>query len=137
MMMKRVFTAMLFLFFAATGFAQEKEYQLSTHILDISEGLPAGDVTIKLEKMNIDSKEWELVSEKKTGEDGRINDFLPSNNDNAGTYRFTFYVADYFKSKNRESFYPFVEVAFEIKGDKHYHVPITLSAFGYSTYRGS
>ncbi|UZJ65512.1 hydroxyisourate hydrolase [Sphingobacterium sp. KU25419] len=54
-----------------------------------------------------------------------------------GVYKLTFLVADYFKSKQVTSFYPFIEVVFEIKDNKHYHVPITLSPFGYSTYRGN
>lgn len=125
------------LFATSAGFAQQKEFQLSTHILDVSEGLPAEEVTIKLEKMNPETKIWDFVSEKVTSESGRVNDFLPSENDNEGIYRFTFMVEDYFKMKNKETFYPFVEVAFKITGKNHYHVPITLSAFGYSTYRGS
>lgn len=135
--MKNLLLSTLFMFIAAFAIAQEKEFQLSTHILDISEGLPAEGVTIKLEKMNTETQTWEFVSERKTSESGRVNDFLPSENNNEGVYRFTFMVQDYFQSKNKETFYPFVEVAFKITGKSHYHVPITLSAFGYSTYRGS
>lgn len=121
----------------SASFAQHKEFQLSTHILDVSAGLPAEGVIIRLEKMNRKTQSWDFVSEKKTSENGRVNDFLPSENDNEGIYRFTFMVEDYFKNKDEETFYPFVEVAFKITGKNHYHVPITLSAFGYSTYRGS
>lgn len=136
-MMKNLLLAAIMMLATTAGFSQDKEYQLSTHILDVSAGLPAGGVTIKLEKMNPNTKSWEFVSEKKTGENGRVGDFLPLENDNEGIYRFTFMVEDYFKSKQEETFYPFVEVAFKISGKSHYHVPITLSAFGYSTYRGS
>ncbi|QAA82043.1 hydroxyisourate hydrolase [Aequorivita sp. H23M31] len=121
----------------AIGQTPKAAYQLSTHILDVSAGLPAAEVLIKLEKLNPQTKKWEFVSEKKTSENGRVNDFLPSENNNEGIYRFTFMVEDYFKGKNEETFYPFVEVAFKISGKEHYHVPITLSAYGYSTYRGS
>lgn len=136
-MMKHILIALALLFATSGCFAQQKEFQLSTHILDVSAGLPAEGVTIKLEKMNSKTQTWDFVSEKKTSESGRVNDFLPSENNNEGIYRFTFMVEDYFKNKNEETFYPFVEVAFKITGKQHYHVPITLSAYGYSTYRGS
>jgi 5-hydroxyisourate hydrolase len=74
---------------------------------------------------------------KLTQENGRVNDFLPAVDGNNGLYRFTFYVKEYFKKQNKETFYPFMEVVFEITGNTHYHVPITLSAYGYSTYKGS
>lgn len=135
--MRNLLIAAFILFFAGTGMAQQKEFQLSTHILDVSAGLPASGVVIKLEKMNPETGSWDFISEKKTSENGRVNDFLPSENNNEGTYRFTFMVEDYFKEKGAETFYPFVEVAFKITGKNHYHVPITLSAYGYSTYRGS
>lgn len=135
--MKYIFVALTAIFFISTTSAQQKEYQLSTHILDISEGVPAHNVTIKLEKMNQNSKTWEFISEKETMENGRINDFLPSSKNNMGIYRFTFYTEPYFENQGKESFYPFIEVVFEINSEGHYHVPLTLSAFGYSTYRGS
>lgn len=70
-------------------------------------------------------------------ENGRINDFLPLTKENNGTYKFTFYTESYFKNQGKKSFYPFIGVVFNITENQHYHVPITLSAFGYSTYRGS
>lgn len=134
---KNLWFAMALLFMSTLSCAQQKEFQLSTHILDITEGLPAENVTIKLEKMNTETKAWDYVSEKKTNESGRINEFLPSETNNKGIYKFTFYTKEYFSSKQVETFYPFIEVTFEIKGENHFHVPITLSAYGYSTYRGS
>lgn len=134
---KTLWFVIALLFMSTLSFAQQKQYQLSTHILDISEGLPAQNVKIKLEKMNAETKTWDYVSEKQTNDSGRINDFLPSEANNEGIYKFTFYTKDYFSLKNVETFYPFIEVTFEISGENHFHVPITLSAFGYSTYRGS
>lgn len=134
--MKTLFLSLFAIILTTTVFAQEKDYQLSTHILDISIGKPAGQVEVRLEKMNKQSKDWKEVSTKTTKESGRINDFLPGHN-NQGVYRFTFYTKPYFNNKDEKSFYPFIQVVFEITGDKHYHVPITLSQFGYSTYRGS
>jgi len=87
--------------------------------------------------MNSNTKEWEFISEKKTNEKGRINELLPSEKENKGIYKLTFYTKEYFSAKNVEIFYPFIEVVFEIEGTNHFHVPITLSAFGYSTYRGN
>ena len=120
------------------AYSQSKTFQLSSHILDISKGMPASGVPIRLEKMDADKKTWSVVDEKVTDANGRISDFLSSEKaDNKGIYKLTFLTADYFKSQNTTSFYPFIEVVFEIKDGKHYHVPITLSAYGYSTYRGN
>ena len=135
--MKNIILGLSFLLVSSFGLAQEKQYQLSTHILDISEGVPAANVSIKLEKQNKETRAWKFVSQKQTGENGRISDFLPSEVNNHGLYKFTFFVKEYYEKKEKETFYPFIEVVFEIKDNKHYHVPITLSAFGYSTYRGS
>ncbi|GGD17591.1 5-hydroxyisourate hydrolase [Flavobacterium orientale] len=120
-----------------TSFSQTKTYQLSSHILDVSKGLPASGVTIQLEKMNEKNKKWTFVDEKITDKNGRISDFLSQEKNNNGIYKLTYFTSDYFKENNTESFYPFIEVVFQITDNSHYHVPITLSAFGYSTYRGN
>lgn len=119
-------------------FSQEKQYQLSSHILDINTGYPAKDVKISLSKMN-NASQWTVIDEKVTDTNGRVKDFLPQNDksDNKGIYKLTFHTEPYFKSQDKSSFYPFIEVVFEIKDDSHYHVPITLSPYGYSTYRGN
>ena len=120
------------------GFAQQAKYQLSSHILDISKGMPAVDVKISLQKQLPDNQ-WQMVAEKQTDENGRVSDFLlqEEGNDNKGVYKLTFFVEPYFTNQQLDTFYPYIEVVFEIKGDKHYHVPITLSAYGYGTYRGN
>jgi len=83
--------------------------------------------------------DWIMLGTGTTDSDGRVADFtgdcdaLP-----AGIYKLTFYLSDYYASQNTAGFYPHVEVAFEIAGDgQHYHVPLLLNPFGYSTYRGS
>lgn len=134
--MKKLLFNLIFAFITTAGFTQTT-YQLSSHILDITKGMPASDVTIKLEKLVSKSNVWMQIDEKTTDKNGRVADFLPNTKANDGIYRLTFEVADYFKNNNTESFYPFIEVVFEIKGTMHFHVPITLSAFGYSTYRGN
>lgn len=135
--MRNIIFALSLTFLATVSFAQEANYQLSSHILDISKGAPASGVTIRLEKMNEKTKAWSFVEEKVTDKNGRISDFLKSGKSNLGIYKLTYLVEPYFKKSKTESFYPFIEVVFQIKDGNHYHVPITLSAYGYSTYRGN
>lgn len=136
--MKNLVLAIGFILSTTIAYSQSKTFQLSSHILDISKGMPASGVSIRLEKMDTNKKTWSVIEQKVTDADGRISDFLTSEkSNNEGIYKLTYLTADYFKSQNLESFYPFIEVVFEIKDSKHYHVPITLSAYGYSTYRGN
>lgn len=124
------------------GFAQQTSpaYQLSTHILDIGQGKPAPGVLVRLEQYDAAKKTWSQVAENKTDAAGRIGDFLPTAGQKTpatGIYKLVFMTKPYFAAKQQTSFYPFIEVVFELTDGAHYHVPITLSAFGYSTYRGS
>ena len=135
--MKHLILALGLILSTTLAYSQSKTFQLSSHILDISKGMPASDVHIRLEKLETDKKTWSIIEEKVTDASGRIPDFLSNERSNEGIYKLTFLTADYFKNQNIESFYPFIEVVFEIKDNKHYHVPITLSAYGYSTYRGN
>lgn len=135
-----IFLFLLF-FFSLIGMAQGKNYQLSSHILDINVGKPAAGVKITLSKQD-QFGAWVKVEERITDENGRVKDFLEENTDgsggsNVGIYKLTYHVASYFEALGQASFYPFIEVVFEIKDGAHYHVPITLSPYGYSTYRGS
>ncbi|MBP7305773.1 MAG: hydroxyisourate hydrolase [Saprospiraceae bacterium] len=118
--------------------AQEATYQLSSHILDITQGKPASNVKISLFKQD-NKGNWNIIDEKYTDENGRIKNFLKEEKgtDHKGIYKLTFYTAPYFKKMGQDSFYPFIDVVFELKDNNHYHVPITLSPFGYSTYRGN
>lgn len=113
-------------------FLNATEYQLSTHILDINSGQPASNV--KVELYNLDqNRQWVKISEKFTKKNGRIADFLPyekTENRSFGVYKLKFYTKDYYISHKVDSFYPFVEVSFELlKDQKHYHIPITLISF--------
>lgn len=119
-----------------SSYAQSESYQLSSHILDINTGHPAANVKISLYKQSSDG-DWTFIEEKVTDQNGRIKDFLPYTQDNRGVYKLTYHVAPYFESQKQKSFYPFIEVVFQINDENHYHVPITLSPFGYSTYRGN
>ena len=117
--------------------AQEK-YQLSSHILDISQGKPAPNVKISLSKQD-KNQNWVVIDEKYTDNNGRIKEFLKEESDknNNGIYKLTFHIVPYFERLKQKTFYPFIEVVFEIKDTQHYHIPITLSPYGYSTYRGN
>ena len=134
--MKHLFFALALFCFSSLAIAQKTTYQLSSHILDVSQGMPATGVTIKLEKQNEFTQAWTRIDEKITDSNGRITNFLPGIN-NTGVFRLTYFTKEYFSRTKTESFYPFIEVVFEIKDENHYHVPITLSAYGYSTYRGN
>ena len=135
--MKNFILTLAFAFFTFMSFAQNNEHQLSSHILDVSQGKPATGVTIHLEKYNPKNKKWSVVDKKVTDSNGRVPDFLPTDKVNTGIYKLTYFTQEYFQKAGTESFYPFIDVVFEIKDANHYHVPITLSAFGYSTYRGN
>lgn len=135
--MKQSMLILAFSVISLFGYAQKSNYQLSSHILDVSQGTPAVGVAIKLEKYNATTKVWTFIEEKNTDQNGRITDFLSDTNSNVGIFRLTYFTQPYFKKLGVESFYPFIEVVFEIKDTQHYHVPITLSAFGYATYRGN
>jgi 5-hydroxyisourate hydrolase len=132
--MKKMFFTAIFAVLSVFAFGQTHSHQLSSHILDVSRGTPASGVKIRLEKQVAGT--WTFVDEKTTDANGRITDFLPGNTSN-GIFKLTYLVSDYFKKNNTESFYPFIEVVFQIRDEQHYHVPITLSAYGYSTYRGN
>ena len=123
---------------ASYAAGDQDKYQLSSHILDISTGKPAPNVDVRL-MMQDKSGSWKLVNTQKTDANGRIGTFLPNEAGVAhdGTYKLIFETTPYFQNQGLKSFYPYVEVNFNIEGEKHYHVPITLSAYGYSTYRGS
>lgn len=141
-MKKSIFFALITLLSLTTLSAQSTavSYQLSTHILDINKGAPAAGVKIALFKYNAATDKWNEVQQGVTDDNGRIKEFLPqptSNTANDGIYKLKFFTQPYFAKQGVDSFYPFIEVVFSIKGTAHYHVPITLSPFGYSTYRGS
>jgi len=106
---------------------------ISTHVLDTSLGAPAEGIVVRLARAN-DSME---LGQGTTNVDGRVTSFGDVAL-TAGSYRLCFDVAPYFAASRRESFYAEICIAFEV-GPKpqHYHVPLLLSAFGYSTYRGS
>ena len=108
---------------------------LTTHVLDASAGHPAAGITVLLEHRA--ETGWREVATGTTNADGRIADLGPERL-GTGTYRLTFAVADYFATTGTPTFYPEITVTFAVdEGQQHYHVPLLLSPFAYSTYRGS
>lgn len=133
-----ILSVVLLLLLTFTAVAQDRVYQLSSHILDINTGKPAPGVKIVLSKL-VGENKWNVVEERVTDDNGRVKDFLEKrqNVDNRGVYKLTYCIEPYFRQQSQDTFYPFIDVVFEIKDESHYHVPITLSPYGYSTYRGS
>jgi 5-hydroxyisourate hydrolase len=111
--------------------------QITTHILDTTRGLPAVGVVISLQYLMAD-QEWKEIASGVTNFDGRVSDFLDEHISVAhGTYRLVFHTREYFYGLHVNAFYPYVTVVFEINDQAHYHVPLLLNPYGYSTYRGS
>lgn len=106
---------------------------ITTHVLDTSRGRPAQGVPVRLEIQ--DGTAWKELGRGLTDADGRLR---ASATAVVGTYRITFDTAAYFKACGVEGFYPEVSIPFVVRdATAHYHVPLLLSPFGYSTYRGS
>jgi 5-hydroxyisourate hydrolase len=110
--------------------------RITSHILDTSRGRPAEGITIILYHGGND--EWKEIARTKTNADGRAPGSV--NNDSPlqeGIYKLRFETKDYFDKTRTETFYPYVEIVFEIGSEEHYHVPLLLNPYGYATYRGS
>ena len=111
--------------------------QITTHILDTTLGKPAADVPVKLTQLTADGY-WHTLAEGITNADGRVANLLSKDVVlPIGFYKMTFYTEGYFAAQNRPCFYPIVEIQFNLSDNSHYHIPLLLSPFGYSTYRGS
>ena len=107
---------------------------LSTHVLDAVSGQPATGVRVSLERRV--GEEWQPLGNGVTDADGRLRDLAPDGLD-AGVHRLAFATGDYFAATGQIGFYPEVTVAFTVTDDRHYHVPLLLSPYAFSTYRGS
>jgi len=105
---------------------------ITTHVLDTAKGCPAANVPVTLEYLN--NSNWEIVAKGTTDNDGRIMDWM-DDDAQKGEYRITFATTAYHDNKG---FFPSVAINFNVENpDQHYHVPLLLSPFSYSTYRGS
>lgn len=109
---------------------------ITTHVLDTAIGRAAAGVPVLLERSG--HHDWETVGHGETDRDGRLRTLMPDTVMlERGTYRLTFDTRRYFDAGGVQAFYPRVVVEFEVAGDGHYHVPLLLSPYGYSTYRGT
>jgi 5-hydroxyisourate hydrolase len=109
--------------------------RISSHVLDTSTGRPASGLEVRLERW--DGKTTSGIATATTNGDGRIRDWIPDGVP-PGRYRLVFETGGWFRAAGRETLYPEVIVEFEVgDGVSHYHLPLLLSPFGYSTYRGS
>lgn len=109
---------------------------LSTHILDTALGRPVANVTLTLSQL--DDETWRTIGSGHTDADGRCKTLLGDRLLEATTYKLTFLTAPYFVAQQLPSLYPFIEIIFTIANPaEHYHIPLLLTANGYTTYRGS
>jgi 5-hydroxyisourate hydrolase len=109
--------------------------RITSHVLDTATGTPASGIGVRLERS--DTRNPEILASATTDGDGRVRDWLPAGVP-AGRYRLTFETGAWFRAAGRGTLYPEVVIEFEVEdGAPHYHLPLLLSPFGYSTYRGS
>jgi len=107
---------------------------LSTHILNLDEGAPAEGVFIELRATTETGGAGALLAQNHTNADGRASDWPELEH---GTYELTFAIGDWFKARSQRCFYPRVRIEFIVDQTRHYHVPLLLNKFGFSSYRGS
>lgn len=110
---------------------------LSVHILNQQTGVPSSDVAVTLEKQQ--QGNWKQLASGKTDQDGRIKSLYPQDQEmEPGVYRVVFKTGDYFKSQKADSFFPEIPVLFTVtRTNEKLHIPLLLSQYGYSTYKGS
>ena len=110
---------------------------ISTHVLDVARGEPARGIAVTLQRLRPDQGAQSL-GEGVTDHDGRCKSLLQGGTLQPGTHRLVFDTGSYFRAQNVVFFYPLVVVLFEVRdATQNYHIPLLLSPFGYSTYRGS
>jgi 5-hydroxyisourate hydrolase len=112
---------------------------ISTHVLDVSRGVAAAGVGVVLERGGAGGGGWTQLTSAATDADGRVKSLLPAGGSlDAGEYRLRFATGAYWKGAGVETFHPVVEVTFTVvDASRHHHVPLLVSPFGYSTYRGT
>lgn len=109
---------------------------ITTHILDTSRGRPAAGVEVRLARY--EAGKWQIIGRGVTNQDGRLTNLMPEGSLEVGMYKISFETAAYFAAQQIIGFYPYIPIIFEVTAaDEHYHVPLLLNPYGYSTYRGS
>ncbi|XP_037920247.1 uncharacterized protein LOC119657421 isoform X1 [Hermetia illucens] len=120
---------------SSSDMPSHKSLTISTHILDTSRGRAATNVPVTLFKLENDI--WKQISQNVTNQDGRAPGLVPNGDLTVGLYKLHFDTAEYFKQTTTRFLYPFVEIVFNCDELGHYHIPLLLNPFGYSTYRGT
>lgn len=133
-MMKKLLLTVATTLIATLSYAQNP---LSVHVLNLQDGLPSSEVKVSLEEQK--NGTWVQLSQATTNAQGRIPALYPEGKTlEKGMYKVTFKTGDWFKAHQQKSFFPEVPVIFEVDGSvEHYHIPLLLSPYGYSTYRGN
>lgn len=108
---------------------------ITTHVLDTSLGRPGSSIAVELER--VEAGVWHLVGGGITDSDGRLRTLTPEGPVQPGIYRIRFQTGAYFEALQTTGFFPVVEIQFSVVDGQHYHVPLLLSPYGFSTYRGS
>ena len=122
-------------FLSLTDAMSSNTSPITTHVLDTARGRPAAGIPVSLHMQA--GKNWQELGRGVTSQDGRITDLLKASKLKTGRYRLTFETAAYLSSFGK-SFFPQIDIVFDVaEAAQHYHVPLLLSPFGYSTYRGS
>lgn len=124
-------------FCLAVSLAHAAENPLSVHVLSTQDGSPASGVEVILEQMK--EGVWIELNSAVTNQQGRVSALYPEGKRlEQGTYKVRFKTGKWFKQRNVETFFPEIPVIFYLDGKlEHYHIPLLLSPFGYSTYRGN
>lgn len=142
--MKKLQYAVLPLLLAASSLASAteptvatKKNPISVHVLNLKTGSPSEGITVRLEKK--EAGQWVKLASSTTNADGRINALYPQGQEMApGDYKVSFETGEYYSKLKEDTFFPEVPVIIRVqKAGEHYHVPLLLSQYGYSTYRGS
>ncbi|XP_053949058.1 5-hydroxyisourate hydrolase isoform X1 [Anastrepha ludens] len=109
---------------------------ISAHILDTTVGQAAQNVNITIYRLE-GADHWQKLNEERTNQDGRVSQLVSASQYKAGIYKLHFDVEAYHAERGVKSFYPFIEIVVKCEQDQHYHIPLLLNPFGYTTYRGT
>ncbi|XP_017490777.1 PREDICTED: 5-hydroxyisourate hydrolase-like [Rhagoletis zephyria] len=109
---------------------------ISAHILDTTVGQAAPNVNITIYRLE-GGNDWQKLNVETTNPDGRVNQLVSASQYKAGIYKLDFDVASYNAERGVKSFYPFIEIVVQCERNQHYHIPLLLNPFGYTTYRGT
>ncbi|EJL92568.1 hydroxyisourate hydrolase [Pantoea sp. BIGb0393] len=122
---------------AVTAQAATTKNPLSVHVLNLQTGSPTSGIEVELDQKQ--NNNWVKLATGKTDSNGRISALFPEDKTaSAGSYRVVFKTGDYYKMSNQKTFFPEIPVEFNMESNgEHYHIPLLLSPFGYSTYRGN